>query len=122
MRSEGESTSGQETTEVSHPRAPTADSLVPPSPTESWMSESIQYPTSTTEEREKAEAFQQRRRRAAKLTSFFGVEYRELFTEVLDSIEDEVKFDAKRGSLTAEEVRVSRPFSTFVSRSLIDMC
>ncbi|KAF8316707.1 uncharacterized protein EI90DRAFT_3077122, partial [Cantharellus anzutake] len=57
------------------------------------------------EEREKAKAFQQRRRRAAKLSSFFGVEYRELFTEVLDTIEDEVKSDAKRGSLTTEEVR-----------------
>lgn len=50
--------------------------------------------------------FQNRRRRAAKLTSFFGVEYRELFAEVLDTIESEVKSDRARGSLNADEVQV----------------
>jgi len=49
--------------------------------------------------------FQKRRKRAAKLSSFFGVEYRELFTEVLNTIESEVRNDRARGSLTAAEVQ-----------------
>ncbi|KAF8323114.1 hypothetical protein DL93DRAFT_2033983, partial [Clavulina sp. PMI_390] len=50
--------------------------------------------------------FQQRRRQAAKLSSFFGVEYRELFTDVLEVIEDEVKNDSVQGHLSSEETQV----------------
>ncbi|KAF9486370.1 hypothetical protein BDN70DRAFT_821991 [Pholiota conissans] len=48
--------------------------------------------------------FQQRRKRAAKLTQFFGVNYRELITDVLDSIENGVAHEGARGTLKAEEV------------------
>lgn len=50
--------------------------------------------------------FQQRRKRAAKLTKFFGTDYRSLFGEVLESIETGVKDDRHRGSLTEEEAQV----------------
>lgn len=53
-----------------------------------------------------AHGFQQRRKRAEKLSSFFGVEYRELFTEVLDVIESEVQLDSMSGSLSPEETQV----------------
>ncbi|PPQ72472.1 hypothetical protein CVT24_003095 [Panaeolus cyanescens] len=49
-------------------------------------------------------AFQMRRRRAAKLTQFFGVDYRELISDVLDSIENGVEQEQQRGTLRAEEV------------------
>ncbi|KAF9556430.1 hypothetical protein CPC08DRAFT_95400 [Agrocybe pediades] len=48
--------------------------------------------------------FQVRRRRAAKLTQFFGVNYRELVSDVLESIEIGVEQEQKRGTLRAEEV------------------
>ncbi|KDR85623.1 hypothetical protein GALMADRAFT_234605 [Galerina marginata CBS 339.88] len=48
--------------------------------------------------------FQVRRRRAAKLTQFFGVNYRELITDVLESIENGVEHEHQRGTLRAEEV------------------
>lgn len=51
-----------------------------------------------------ATSFQQRRKRAAKLTHFFGVDYRELFDDVLDSIEYDMKLGQKDGKLRAEEV------------------
>jgi len=51
--------------------------------------------------------FQLRRRRAAKLTQFFGVDYRELINDVLDSIENGVQHEHQRGTLRAEEVEVS---------------
>jgi hypothetical protein len=54
-----------------------------------------------------ATSFQQRRKRAAKLTHFFGVDYRELFDDVLDSIEYDMKLGQKDGKLRAEEVEVS---------------
>lgn len=50
--------------------------------------------------------FQQRRRRAAKLTQFFGVDYRELINEVLESIEVGVQSDRNNGTLRDEEVEV----------------
>lgn len=49
-------------------------------------------------------AFQLRRRRAAKLTQFFGVNYRELINDILDSIENGVQHEQQRGTLRAEEV------------------
>ncbi|KAF8910036.1 hypothetical protein CPB84DRAFT_1842701 [Gymnopilus junonius] len=48
--------------------------------------------------------FQVRRRRAAKLTQFFGVNYRELVNDVLESIESGVEHEHQRGTLRAEEV------------------
>jgi hypothetical protein len=47
--------------------------------------------------------FQLRRRRAAKLTNFFGVDYRELINDVLESIESGLEHERKRGRLGAEE-------------------
>ncbi|KAJ3797869.1 hypothetical protein GGU11DRAFT_682740 [Lentinula aff. detonsa] len=41
--------------------------------------------------------FQVRRRRAAKLTQFFGVDYRDLVQDVLDSIEKGVELESGRG-------------------------
>ncbi|KAF8203910.1 hypothetical protein BJ912DRAFT_1090718 [Pholiota molesta] len=51
-----------------------------------------------------AAEFQQRRRRAAKLTQFFGVNYRELIADVLESIEHGVAHEGARGTLRAEEI------------------
>ncbi|KAH7922854.1 hypothetical protein BV22DRAFT_973603, partial [Leucogyrophana mollusca] len=51
--------------------------------------------------------FQLRRRRAAKLTNFFGVDYRELIDDVLESIEKGVEEERRRGTLQPEEVEVS---------------
>lgn len=48
--------------------------------------------------------FQLRRRRAAKLTHFFGVDYRELIHDILESIEKGVEEERKRGTLRPEEV------------------
>ncbi|KAF5375256.1 hypothetical protein D9758_000536 [Tetrapyrgos nigripes] len=48
--------------------------------------------------------FQQRRRRAAKLTQFFGVNYRDLIKDVLDSIENGLERERKRGTMPEEEV------------------
>lgn len=50
--------------------------------------------------------FQLRRRRAAKLTNFFGVDYRELIHDILESIEKGVEEERKRGTLRPEEVEV----------------
>ncbi|KIJ66357.1 hypothetical protein HYDPIDRAFT_26714 [Hydnomerulius pinastri MD-312] len=50
--------------------------------------------------------FQLRRRRAAKLTHFFGVDYRELIQDVLESIEKGVEEECNRGTLQPEEVEV----------------
>ncbi|KIL71613.1 hypothetical protein M378DRAFT_6328 [Amanita muscaria Koide BX008] len=47
--------------------------------------------------------FQLRRRRAAKLTNFFGVDYRVLIQDVLESIESGLEHERKRGTLAAEE-------------------
>ena len=55
----------------------------------------------------KASQFQIRRRKAAKLTNFFGVDYRELIQDVLESIEKGVEEERKQGTLQPEEVEVS---------------
>jgi len=44
-----------------------------------------------------------RRRKAAKLTQFFGVDYRELINDVLQSIENGVENEHESGTLRAEE-------------------
>ncbi|TFK94968.1 hypothetical protein K466DRAFT_475073 [Polyporus arcularius HHB13444] len=50
-------------------------------------------------------AFQQRRRRAAKLTHFFGVDYRDLMGEILDSIERGLEEESGKGTLKPDEVK-----------------
>ena len=55
--------------------------------------------------------FQLRRRRAAKLTQFFGVDYRDLIRDVLDSIENGLEHERKRGTLKPEEVDVRCSFA-----------
>ena len=63
--------------------------------------------THTPPQSEDPETFQNRRRRAAKLTQFFGVDYRDLMSEILDSIERGVEEEGGRGSLKPDEVQVS---------------
>jgi uncharacterized protein YcaQ len=65
--------------------------------------------------------FQLRRRRAAKLTQFFGVDYRELINDVLDSIENGVQHEQQKGTLHAEEVEVSSISHFFPRRRLVDV-
>jgi hypothetical protein len=51
-------------------------------------------------------SFQTRRRQAAKLTHFFGVDYRDLIGDILESIEHDVQEESHRGSLHPEEIQV----------------
>ena len=51
-------------------------------------------------------SFQARRRRAAKLTQFFGVDYRDLVNEVFDSLEKGLEEEGGRGTLRPDEVQV----------------
>lgn len=51
-------------------------------------------------------AFQQRRRRAAKLTQFFGVNYRDLMNEILESIEKGLEEERGRGTMQPDEIQV----------------
>ncbi|KAG7099846.1 hypothetical protein E1B28_001653 [Marasmius oreades] len=48
--------------------------------------------------------FQMRRRKAAKLTQFFGVDYRELIRDVLESIEGGLEIEKHKGTVSREEV------------------
>ncbi|KAJ7086598.1 hypothetical protein C8R43DRAFT_1051294 [Mycena crocata] len=50
-----------------------------------------------------ATEFQTRRRRAAKLTQFFGVDYRDLIEDVLESIEHGLDAERRRGTLNPAE-------------------
>ncbi|KAJ7103109.1 hypothetical protein B0H15DRAFT_193679 [Mycena belliarum] len=59
-------------------------------------------PLARTPEAEQSE-FQLRRRRAAKLTQFFGVDYRDLIEDVLDSIEHGLNAERRRGTLGPDE-------------------
>ncbi|KAJ3815601.1 hypothetical protein F5876DRAFT_30283 [Lentinula aff. lateritia] len=58
--------------------------------------------------------FQVRRRRAAKLTQFFGVDYRDLVQDVLDSIENGVEMEKGRG-LSRQEAEVGFDDQVFCS-------
>jgi hypothetical protein len=49
--------------------------------------------------------FAARRKRAAKLSKFFGVSYRDLFGAVLEILESDVKEDKEEGSLSAAETQ-----------------
>ena len=51
-------------------------------------------------------SFQARRRQAAKLTHFFGVDYRDLIGDILESIERYVEEESHRGNLHPEEIQV----------------
>lgn len=83
-----------------------ASSIVPPSPTDSFSFLAPPLSSFSSSPDPTAVEFQQRRKRAAKLTSFFGVEYRDLFDQVLDVIESEVKEDSIMGELSPEETQV----------------
>ncbi|KAI9511732.1 hypothetical protein F5148DRAFT_974712, partial [Russula earlei] len=50
-------------------------------------------------------SFQTRRRQAAKLTHFFGVDYRDLIGDILESIEHCVEEESHRGGLHPEEIQ-----------------
>lgn len=54
-------------------------------------------------------SFQVRRRQAAKLTHFFGVDYRDLIGDILESIEHCVEEESHRGTLHPDEIQVCRP-------------
>ncbi|KAG6846053.1 hypothetical protein H0H87_006417 [Tephrocybe sp. NHM501043] len=66
--------------------------------------------------------FQARRRRAAKLTQFFGVDYRELITDVLESIETGLEAERKRGTLNPEEVETLGSWQNSLPTSPIEQC
>jgi hypothetical protein len=59
---------------------------------------------SVAAQKPEATDFEMRRRRAAKLTNFFGVEYRDLIDDILESIEKGVEEDRKQGTLGPDEV------------------
>jgi hypothetical protein len=50
-------------------------------------------------------SFQVRRRQAAKLTHFFGVDYRDLIGDILESIEHYVEEESHRGTLHPDEIQ-----------------
>lgn len=52
-------------------------------------------------------AFEQKRRRANKLTNFFGVNHRDIMAEILENIEKGVEEDRGNGNLDPEQVKVS---------------
>lgn len=56
-----------------------------------------------------AQDFQTRRRRAAKLASFFGVNHKELVKTMLDDLESGVKQERTEGRLGTQEAEVSLP-------------
>lgn len=71
-----------------------------------------------TEAKPEANDFQLRRRRAAKLAQFFGVDYRSVMQEVLESIEKGVEDERQSGALQPEEAEVCSPSVTPCHRVL----
>ena len=69
-------------------------------------------------------AFQARRRRAAKLTQFFGVHYRDLMGEILERLEKGLEEEGGRGTLRPDEVqvRVFFAFTFFFGRGEGTVC
>ena len=61
--------------------------------------------------------FQLRRRRAAKLTHFFGVDYRDLIKDVLESIEKGVDDEQRNGTLNPAQAEVGFLFRSGVLSS-----
>lgn len=82
----------------SSPVSPIGPSTLSKKPSQSSL-------TSIDADQVAVDGFQQRRRRAAKLTKFFGTDYRCLFGEVLESIESGVRDDQTKGTLTEEEAK-----------------
>lgn len=62
--------------------------------------------TADSSTRPEANDFQLRRRRAAKLTQFFGVDYKSVMQEVLESIEKGVEDERQSGTLQPDEAEV----------------
>ncbi|TRM61516.1 hypothetical protein BD626DRAFT_405530 [Schizophyllum amplum] len=60
-------------------------------------------PTMSEMEKPDVTDFQWRRRKAAKLTQFFGVNHREVIDEVLNSFEHGLEFERDRGNIDIEE-------------------
>lgn len=54
--------------------------------------------------------FEQKRRRAAKLTNFFGVSHRDIMDDILESIESGVAEERGRGTLNQAQADVSSSF------------
>jgi len=57
--------------------------------------------------------FQARRKRAAKLTNFFGASYRDLFGEVLERLEIGFLEEAREGNMSPQEIDVRFQRSSF---------
>lgn len=67
--------------------------------------------TSITSPLQEISTFEQKRRRAAKLTNFFGVSHRDIITDILESIESGVAEERGRGILNQAQVDVRLPCS-----------
>ena len=86
----------------------------------SYMSAVGGAPTPTLDSAGAEPSFQQRRRRAAKLTHFFGVDYRDLMGEILDSLEKGLEEERDKGTLKPDEVQVRfGPSAFFLWRVLL---
>ena len=70
-------------------------------------------------ERSDVLSFQRRRKTAAKLTQFFGVDYRELISDVLESIENGMQVDRGDGLLGTEEFEVRISYFLRIETTLI---
>ena len=66
-------------------------------------------------------SFQQRRRRAAKLTHFFGVDYRDLVNEILESIEKGLEEERGKGTLRPDEVKVRQRLALVLFSTVMPM-
>ena len=91
--------------EPTTPKAARRRSLPTRASTTSLSSEfsvSVSVTTPSAEET----SFQARRKRAAKLKQFFGVDYRDLMGEVLESLEYGLREEGGRGTLRPDEVQV----------------
>lgn len=76
---------------------------------------------STVNSKPEPNDFQLRRRRAAKLAQFFGVDYKQIMHEVLESIEKGLEDERESGALHPEEAEVCVKFSATFSLSLTQL-
>ena len=95
----------EEAEEPTTPKAIRRRSLPTRASVTSLSSEFSVMTTTTVSAEEKT--FQARRKRAAKLTQFFGVDYRDLMSEIIDSIEQGLQEESGRGTLRPDEVQVT---------------
>ena len=100
----------EEAEEPTTPKAIRRRSLPTRASVTSLSSEFSVMTTTTVSAEEKT--FQARRKRAAKLTQFFGVDYRDLMSEIIDSIEQGLQEESGRGTLRPDEVQVSQPLAS----------